>query len=70
MIEAVKAAAQNGAPTRQSVANAVNKLDYKGITTTVKFDQTGELEASSQVINLFQQKNGVITILGNIKDQK
>jgi branched-chain amino acid transport system substrate-binding protein len=70
MIEAIKTAAKNGTPTRESVSQAVNDLDYKGITTQVKFDQSGELEATSQVINLFQQENGVITTLGNIKDQK
>jgi branched-chain amino acid transport system substrate-binding protein len=70
LIEAIKAAAANGTPTRESVNAAVNELDYKGITTTVKFDQTGELDASSQIINLFQQENGAIKILGDIKSQK
>jgi branched-chain amino acid transport system substrate-binding protein len=69
MIEAIKAAAKNGTPTRKSVNDAVNNLNYKGITTTVKFDPSGELASSSQVINLFEQKNGAITILGNIKEQ-
>jgi branched-chain amino acid transport system substrate-binding protein len=69
MIEAIKTAAKAGTPTRQSVEDAVNKLDYKGITTEVKFDQSGELAETSQVVNLFQQKNGLITTLGNIKDQ-
>jgi len=69
MIEAIKTAAKNGTPTRQSVENAVNNLNYKGLTTTVKFDKNGELASSSQVINLFTQKNGAIVILGNIKDQ-
>jgi branched-chain amino acid transport system substrate-binding protein len=70
MIEAIKTAAKDGTPTRETVAKAVNALDYKGITTQIKFDQSGELAESSQVINLFQQKSGVISILGNIKDQK
>jgi branched-chain amino acid transport system substrate-binding protein len=70
LIEAIKTAAKNGAPTRQSVEQAVNNLDYKGITTEVKFDKTGEVDQNAQVVNLFQQKNGVITLLGNIKDQK
>jgi branched-chain amino acid transport system substrate-binding protein len=70
MIEAIKAAAKSGTPTRESVNTAVNALDYKGITTTVKFDKTGELAASSQIINLFEQENGQIKILGDIKSQK
>lgn len=69
MIEAIKAAAKSGTPTRKSVNDAVNNLNYKGITTTVKFDPNGELASDSQVINLFEQKNGAITILGNIKQQ-
>jgi branched-chain amino acid transport system substrate-binding protein len=69
MIEAIKAAAKNGTPTRKTVNDAVNNLNYKGITTTVKFDPSGELASSSQIINLFQQKNGAIVILGDIKKQ-
>jgi branched-chain amino acid transport system substrate-binding protein len=69
MIQAIKAAAKSGTPTRQSVENEVNKLNYKGLTTTVKFDKTGELASSSQIINLFTQKSGSIAILGNIKSQ-
>jgi branched-chain amino acid transport system substrate-binding protein len=70
LIEAIKTAAKDGTPTRETVNAAVNDLNYKGITTTIKFDPSGELAASSQVINLFQQKNGQITILGDIKQQK
>lgn len=69
MIEAIKTAASSGTPTRETVFEAVNKLDYKGITTTVKFQENGELDASSQVVNLFEQKDGAITTLGNIKEQ-
>jgi branched-chain amino acid transport system substrate-binding protein len=69
MIDAMKTAAANGAPTRQTVFDAVNKLDFKGITTTVKFQENGELDASSQIINLFEQTDGVIKTLGDIKDQ-
>jgi branched-chain amino acid transport system substrate-binding protein len=69
MIEAIQTAAKNGTPTRQTVEDAVNNLDYKGITTTVKFDKSGEVDASAQVVNLFQEKNGKIVLLGNIKEQ-
>ena len=34
MIQAIKAAAAKGDVTRKAVWDAVNKLDYKGITTT------------------------------------
>src|SRR6478672_8385106 len=69
MIDAIKTAAKDGTPTRESVEKAVDGLDYKGITTEVKFDKTGEVDASAQTVNLFQQKGGKIVLLGNIKDQ-
>jgi branched-chain amino acid transport system substrate-binding protein len=69
MIEAIQTAAKDGTPTRATVEDAVNNLDYKGITTTVKFDSTGEVDASAQTVNLFQEKDGKIVLLGNIKDQ-
>jgi branched-chain amino acid transport system substrate-binding protein len=64
LLTAIKAAASSGAPTRQAVWDAVNKLDYKGITTEVKFQPNGEVEA--QVINLYLQKDGKIGLVGNI----
>jgi branched-chain amino acid transport system substrate-binding protein len=70
MIDAIKTAAKAGTPTRASVETAVNNLDFKGITTEIKFDKTGEVDASAQVVNLFQEKGGKIVLLGNIKDQK
>ena len=69
MIQAIATAAKNGTPTRQSVENAVNNLDYKGITTEIKFDKTGEVAQNAQVVNLFTEKNGAIVLLGNIKQQ-
>ena len=64
LLTAIKAAASSGTATRQSVWDAVNKVDYKGITTEVKFQPNGEVEA--QVINLYQQKAGKILLVGNI----
>jgi branched-chain amino acid transport system substrate-binding protein len=70
MIEAVKTAKQGGSVTRESVAKAITGLNYKGITTTIKFQSNGELEEASQVINLFLQKNGTISVVGDIRNQK
>jgi branched-chain amino acid transport system substrate-binding protein len=64
LLTAIKDAGSSGTPTRQSVWDAVNKLDYKGITTQIKFQPNGEVEA--QVINLYLQKNGKIGLVGNI----
>jgi branched-chain amino acid transport system substrate-binding protein len=68
MIEAIKAAAKDGTPTRKTVGEAVNNLDYKGITTTVKFDKIGEVDASAATVNLFEEKGGKIVLVGNIKE--
>jgi branched-chain amino acid transport system substrate-binding protein len=67
MIEAIKAAAAKGTPTRKSVEDAINALDYKGITTQVKFAPNGEVAAAT--VNLYQQKEGKIIMLGKIQDQ-
>lgn len=69
MIEAIKAAKADGGVTRESVAKAINDLDYKGITTTIKFQPNGELVEQSQVINLFEQKDGKILVIGDMKEQ-
>ncbi len=70
MIEAIKAAKAKGPVTRQSVEEAVNALDYKGITTAVKFEKNGEVVATAQTVNLYLEKAGTISLVGNIKDQK
>jgi branched-chain amino acid transport system substrate-binding protein len=69
LIEALKAAVQktNGNPTRKDVNDAINALDYKGITTQVKFAPNGEVAAAT--VNLYQQKDGKIVMLGRIQDQ-
>jgi branched-chain amino acid transport system substrate-binding protein len=69
MIEALKAAvkATNGNPTRKAVADAINTLDYKGITTQVKFAPNGEV--ANATVNLYTQKDGKIIMLGKIQDQ-
>lgn len=64
LLTAIKAAKDKGSVTRKSVWDAVNTLDYKGITTQIKFQPNGEVEA--QIINLYQQKNGQIELIGDI----
>jgi branched-chain amino acid transport system substrate-binding protein len=65
MLTAIKAA--GASPTRAKVFAAVNALDFKGITTQIKFEASGEV--SAQVINLYQQKAGKIGLLGDINTQ-
>jgi branched-chain amino acid transport system substrate-binding protein len=65
MIQAIKDAKAKGNVTRQSVQDAVNSLNYKGITTTIQFQSNGEVQ--QQVINLYQQKSGKIGLVGDIK---
>ncbi|MDT4891135.1 MAG: branched-chain amino acid transport system substrate-binding protein [Pseudonocardiales bacterium] len=62
LLTAIKAA--GASPTRQAVWDQVNKVDYKGITTEVKFESNGEV--SVQIINLYQQTNGKIGLVGDI----
>ena len=69
LITAMSAAKAAGGITKASVETAVNSLDYKGITTEVKFESTGEVVASAQTVNLFKQESGKIVLLGNMKDQ-
>ncbi len=65
LIQAIKDAKSKGSVTRQSVEDAVNNLNYKGITTTIKFESNGEV--SQQVINLYKQESGKIGLVGDIK---
>ena len=67
MIAAYKAAAGSGTPTRASVESAIKSLDYKGITTEIKFADNGEVAQAT--VNLYKQENGTIQLLGDIKDQ-
>jgi branched-chain amino acid transport system substrate-binding protein len=62
LLTSIKAA--GASPTRQAVWDQVNKVDYKGITTEVKFESNGEV--SVQIINLYQQKAGKIGLVGDI----
>jgi branched-chain amino acid transport system substrate-binding protein len=66
LIQAIKTAGAN--PTRASVDQAVNNIDFKGITAEIKFQSNGDLESTGEVVNLYQQKNGKIVSLGNIKN--
>jgi branched-chain amino acid transport system substrate-binding protein len=68
LIQAIKSA--GASPTRASVEKAVEAADFKGITAEIKFQADGDLDASGQIVNLYQQNAGQIKVLGNIKDQK
>ena len=70
IMDAISKAAASGSPTRTSVLDAINKEDFQGITTQIKFASNGELAASSLVVNLYRQENGVIKSLGNINQVK
>jgi branched-chain amino acid transport system substrate-binding protein len=66
LMDSISKASAGGTPTRTSVLTALNAEDFQGITTEIKFQANGELASTSLVVNLFQQKAGVITGLGNI----
>jgi branched-chain amino acid transport system substrate-binding protein len=67
-IDALSKAGANGTVTKASLLAAINAEDFQGITTQIKFESDGEVEAKNLIVNLFQQKNGVITGLGNINE--
>ncbi len=64
LLTAIKSVKDKGNVTRQAVFDAVKSVDYKGITTQIKFEANGEVQ--QQVINLYQQKDGVIQLTGDI----
>jgi branched-chain amino acid transport system substrate-binding protein len=70
LIDTISKASASGPATRTSVFDALNKADFQGITTQIKFQANGEVESSSLIVNLFQQKNGEIKGIGNIKELK
>ena len=69
MIQAIKAAKAGGEVTRASVEKAVEGIDYKGITTEVKFKSDGE-PAGDAPVSLYTQKAGEIVSVGLLQDQK
>lgn len=66
LIDAISKAEASGSVTRTSVLTALNAEDFTGITTQIKFGPDGEVVAENLIVNLFQQKNGVISSLGDI----
>ncbi|WP_460605382.1 branched-chain amino acid ABC transporter substrate-binding protein [Jatrophihabitans fulvus] len=68
LIEAMKSIAGTTALTREAVNEAIGKLDFQGITTTVKFQSNGEVAQAT--VNLYVQKNGKIQLVGDIADAK
>jgi branched-chain amino acid transport system substrate-binding protein len=69
-MDAINRASASGPVTRTSLMTALNASDFKGITTTIKFQSNGEVEASNLVVNLFRQEGGVIKGLGDINQIK
>jgi len=68
-MDAMDKAAASGTVTRTSLLTALNAEDFQGITTTIKFQANGEVEASNLVVNLFQEKNNAIVGIGDINKQ-
>jgi branched-chain amino acid transport system substrate-binding protein len=66
VIQAIKTAKEAGEVTRQSVNDAVNKMDYTGITGQIKFAENGDPPEGEGVVNLFVVKGGKIVSLGDI----
>ncbi|MFN2563366.1 MAG: branched-chain amino acid ABC transporter substrate-binding protein [Jatrophihabitans sp.] len=68
-MDAMDKASANGPVTRTSLLTALNAEDFQGITTSIKFQPNGEVEAKNLVVNLFQEKNNQIVGIGDINKQ-
>jgi branched-chain amino acid transport system substrate-binding protein len=66
ILDAMSKAEAAGGISRTTVLTALNAENYPGITTTIKFQSDGEVVPSNLIVNLFQEKNGVIVGLGDI----
>ena len=66
VIQAIKTAKDAGEVTREAVNDAVDKIDYKGITAQIKFAENGDLPEGEGTVNLFEVKDGKIVSLGDI----
>jgi branched-chain amino acid transport system substrate-binding protein len=53
-------------PTASAVVDAYKKVDYVGLTKTIKFTDTGEVEGDA--VYLYQVKDGKRVVLGLISD--
>ena len=68
-MDALSKASASGPATRTSLLTALNAENFQGITTTIKFQANGELEASNLVVNLFKETGGKIVGIGDINKQ-
>lgn len=57
----------DGDITRDKVVEGLRKVDYKGLTNTVKFRSNGEIEKA--IVFLYEVKNGKLEVLGTVEDQ-
>jgi branched-chain amino acid transport system substrate-binding protein len=57
----------DGEITREKIVEGLRDVDYKGLTNTVKFTESGEIEKA--VVFLYEVKGGQITSLGTVEDQ-
>jgi branched-chain amino acid transport system substrate-binding protein len=64
LIEVLKSLGDN--VTRESVAAAFPKVNFKGLTKTVKFQPSGEVEGAN--VFIYKVENGQIKVLGNTVD--
>ena len=53
-------------PTAQAVVDAYKKVDYTGLTKTIKFTSSGEVEGNA--VYMYQVKDGKRVVLGLISD--
>jgi len=70
-IDAINNLTKAGKPVnRTTLLTQLNKEDYKGITTEIKFRPNGEIVNSSLTVGLYQDQKGQIVGLGDITKVK
>lgn len=57
----------DGDITREKVVDGLKKVNYKGLTNTVKFSSSGEIEKA--VVFLYQVKGGKLALVGTVDSQ-
>ena len=69
VIRALGNAVAHGRHSRRAVNAALGRLDFKGISTQVRFAADGDIAASAARVNLFQDRSRHFVQLGNIRAQ-
>lgn len=69
LLTAIKNAADAGPLDRSTVATALSDIDFDGLASHIKFDSTGDIDASVAVVNLYVAEDNQFKFLGDVTKQ-